>query len=158
MTMRRILGALCVLLAACSRPTSNAPATFPDGTIVDLSHAYDDSTVFWPTAEPFRLEKVSDGMTPGGYYYAANNFATSEHGGTHIDAPIHFAQGHQTVDRIPLDRLMGTAAVIDVTERAANADYLVTIEDIRQSEQRDGAIPAGAIVLIRTGYSSRWPD
>ena len=152
---------LIVLASACSRPAqeTTSPASFPNGTIVDLSHAYDQSTVFWPTAEPFHLDKVSDGVTPGGWYYAANNFTTSEHGGTHIDAPIHFAEGHQTVDRIPLDRLMGTAAVVDVTDRAAaNADYQVSVADIQQAEQRDGAIPTGAIVLIRTGFSSRWPD
>ena len=72
---------------------SPPPASaFPGGEIVDLSHPYDDTTIFWPTAaEGFRLEKVADGMTPGGYYYAANNFSTAEHGGTHLDAPVHFA-------------------------------------------------------------------
>lgn len=152
---------LVVLVSACSRPTPEAKpsAPFPNGTVIDLSHTYDQSTVFWPTAEAFRLDKVSDGVTPGGWYYAANNFTTSEHGGTHIDAPIHFAEGHATVDRIPLDRLMGAAAVVDVSDRVgANVDYLVTVQDIQQSEQRDGAIPSGAIVLIRTGFSTRWPD
>ena len=167
-TAALLFAATCVTLAgsACSRPASETtsttpppPSPFPAGTVVDLSHAYDQSTVFWPTAEAFRLDKVADGITPGGYYYAANNFTTSEHGGTHIDSPIHFAQGHQTVDQIPLDRLIGAAVVIDITDRAAaNADYLLTVADIQQSEQRDGAIPSGAIVLIRTGFSTRWPD
>ena len=98
-------------------------------------------------------------MTPGGYYYAANDFATSEHGGTHVDAPIHFAQGHQTVDQIPLERLVGAAVVIDVTEAAArDADYQVTVDDLERAEARDGRIPDRAIVLIRTGFSRRWPD
>jgi kynurenine formamidase len=132
---------------------------FPDGEIVDLSHTFDASTVFWPTAAPFRLEKVADGVTPGGYYYAANNFFTSEHGGTHIDAPVHFAEGGETVDRIPLTRLVAPAVVIDVTEAAAaNADYQVSAADLQRAEQRDGPIPAGAILLIRSGFSTRWPD
>src|SRR5262245_50766804 len=103
--MRTLVVSMCLLLlgAGCSRPSpAPAPRSFPDGTIVDLSHVYDQSTVFWPTAEVFHLDKVADGVTAGGYYYAANNFATSEHGGTHIDAPIHFAEAHETVDRIPL--------------------------------------------------------
>ena len=83
---------------------ASATTAFPQGRIVDLSHAYDATAIFWPTAEPFRLEKVADGMTPGGYYYAANNFFSSEHGGTHLDAPVHFAQGRQTVDQLPLER------------------------------------------------------
>ena len=88
------------------------------GTLIDLSHTYDKTTVFWPTAESFRLDKVADGVTPDGYYYAANNFFTSEHGGTHLDAPVHFAQGAQTVDQIPLDRFFGEAYVVDVVAKA----------------------------------------
>jgi kynurenine formamidase len=155
------LFALVVTASGCSQqpPPAPAAAALPGGGLVDLSHAYDATTIFWPTADPFRLEKVADGVTPGGYYYAANNFFTSEHGGTHLDSPVHFAQGHQTVDRIPLERLIGAAVVVDVTDRAEkDPDYLVTVADIQAAEQRDGPIPADSIVLIRTGYSRRWPD
>ena len=149
--------------AACGAPSvppaTPPPPAFPGGPLVDLSHAYDAQAIFWPTAAPFTLAKVHDGMTQGGYYYAANDFATSEHGGTHVDAPIHFAQGHQTVDQIPLERLVGAAVVIDVTEAAArDADYQVTVDDLERAEARDGRIPDRAIVLIRTGFSRRWPD
>jgi kynurenine formamidase len=159
--MRLMRMALCAALAAgaCSSPPSAPASTFPSGELVDLSHAYDASTIFWPTADPYRLEKVADGMTPGGYYYAANNLFTSEHGGTHIDSPVHFAQGRLTVDRIPLENLVGSAVIVDVTaEAAGNADYQVTSADLQRTEQQDGEIPEGAIVLIRTGFSRRWPD
>src|SRR5215813_8188710 len=114
-----------IIVAACSpRPAASPP--WPVGDIVDLSHVYDEQTVFWPTAESFRLEKVADGITEKGYYYAANNFCTSEHGGTHLDAPVHFAQGHQTADKVPLDRLVGEAIVIDVSaESDKDVDYQV---------------------------------
>ena len=144
-----------MITVACSR---EVPPRFPAGQLVDLSHAYDANAIFWPTADPFRLEKVADGITPGGYYYAANNFFTSEHGGTHIDAPIHFAQGHQAVDEIPVNRLLGEAVVVDVTSASdANPDYQVSVADFQRAE-RGGQIPPDAIVLIRTGFSSRWPD
>jgi kynurenine formamidase len=150
------------LLSACSpTPPSPAasPAPFPAGEIVDLSHAYDAAAIFWPTAAPFRLEKVADGMTPAGFYYAANNFFTSEHGGTHLDAPVHFAQGRQAADEVPLDRLIGQAVVIDVSDAAArDADYQVSVDDFTRWEARHGAIPADAIVLLRTGYARHWPD
>jgi kynurenine formamidase len=151
---------LAAAVAGCAAPPAGVPVpAFPGGALVDLSHPYDAAAIFWPTAEPFRLQKVADGVTPAGFYYAANDFATSEHGGTHIDSPIHFAQGRQTVDQIPLDRLVGAAVVIDVSEAAAkDADYQVTTEDIQRAEARDGRIPDRAIVLIRTGYSTRWPD
>ena len=149
---------LSILLAACSAPPA-PPSTFPAGALIDLSHAYDAQAIFWPTAEPFRHDKVADGMTPAGYYYASNNFFTSEHGGTHIDAPIHFAQGRQSVDQIPLLNLMGTAVVIDLTDASnRNADYQVTAEDFQQWEHQHGTIRAEDIVLLRTGFSRHWPD
>ena len=152
----------CIILAVASMITVGcgqaAPPRFPAGQLVDLSHAYDASSIFWPTADPFRLEKVADGITAAGYYYAANNFFSSEHGGTHIDAPIHFAQGHQAVDEIPVNRLLGEAVVVDVTSASeANPDYQVSVADFQRAE-KGGPIPPDAIVLIRTGFSSRWPD
>jgi kynurenine formamidase len=156
--MSRILLAVLLVVVTSACRSRQAPI-FPGGTLVDLSHAYDAQAIFWPTAEPFRLHKVADGVTPAGYYYAANDFATSEHGGTHIDSPIHFAQGRQTVDQIPLERLIGAAVVIDITEAATkDADYQVTSGDIERAEARDGRIPDRAILLIRTGFSKRWPD
>jgi kynurenine formamidase len=142
----------------CAREPSRA--AFPDGALVDLSHAYGADTVFWPTAaEGFRLQKDADGITEAGYYYAANSFCTAEHGGTHLDAPVHFAEGRQTVDQIPLERLLGPAVVIDVTaESASSADYQVTVDDFTRFEAEHGRIGDEAIVLIRTGFSSRWPD
>src|SRR3954451_7348867 len=120
--MKRIsIGLLAAAVFACSNPPGQrtsgqpAPAGRPGSTLVDLSHDYSDETVFWPTAAPFKLEKVADGVTAAGYYYAANNFATSEHGGTHLDAPVHFAKGHWSVDQIPLEKLVGDAVVLDVT-------------------------------------------
>jgi kynurenine formamidase len=146
-----------LLLTGCSRPPET-PA-FPNGPVVDLSHVYDAQTIFWPTADRFRLDKVADGITPGGYYYAANNFFTAEHGGTHIDAPVHFAQGHHSVDQIPVDRLIGPAVVVDVRDQAnREADYQVTVADIERAERENGTLPADAILLLRTGFSARWPD
>jgi kynurenine formamidase len=155
------------LTAGCSQgatPPSSATGTsttrpFPAGELVDLSHAYEAQAIFWPTADPFRLEKVADGITPAGYYYAANNFFTSEHGGTHMDAPVHFAQGQQAADQVPLDRLVGAVVVIDAAEASsANADYQISVEDLQRWEKANGAIPRDAIVLLRTGFSRRWPD
>jgi kynurenine formamidase len=143
--------------SACTR--APADQRWPGGTLVDLSHDYSEQTVFWPTAETFRLQKVADGVTPQGYYYAANNFATSEHGGTHIDAPVHFAQGRHSVEQIPLDQLVGGAVVVDVTSACASQpDYRVSVDDFTSWERTNGGIPPASIVLIRTGYSRFWPD
>ena len=147
---------LVIVAVGCTAPAGRTAR--PDGALVDLSHDYSDQTIFWPTAESFTLEKVADGVTPQGYYYAANNFATSEHGGTHLDAPVHFAKGHWSVDEIPLDRLVGDAVGVDVSAAASQPDYRVRTDDFTAWERSNGEIPSGAIVLIRTGYSKFWPD
>ena len=150
-----------VLVAGCSSPAQQAPpsASTAPARYVDLSHDLSPESIFWPTAETFRLTKVADGVTPGGYYYASNNYSGSEHGGTHLDAPIHFAQGRWTTDQVPLDRLIGNAVVVDVSaQSAANADYQVSVDDLVAWEGSNGAIASDLIVLIRTDYSKRWPD
>jgi len=153
-----LVAAAAWTLGACSSP-DNRPAAFPEGTLVDLSHVYDDTTIFWPTSDRFRLEKTFDGITPEGFYYASNNFFTAEHGGTHLDAPLHFARGAQPVDQIPLDRFLGAAIVIDASAQSErNPDYQVSVDDLMAAEREQGAIPADGIVLIRTGFSRRWPD
>jgi kynurenine formamidase len=159
--MIRALLIVTVLAVAAAACTTAPPALAPSLLslmAVDLSHDYSDQTIFWPTAEGFRLDTVADGMTPQGYYYAANTFATAEHGGTHLDAPVHFAQGRWSVDQIPLEQLMGVAAVIDVSAKCATQpDYQVTVGDLEAWEREYGSLN-GLIALIRTDYSKRWPD
>ena len=151
--------ATAVWLAGCyDRPAVQSVTAVP-GELVDLTHTYDASAIFWPTAEPFRHEKVADGITPQGYYYASNNFFSSEHGGTHLDAPVHFAQGRLSVDQIPLENLVGPAVVIDLTAAAeANRDYQIAVQDFERWEQQHGTITPDTIVLLRTGFSRQWPD
>ncbi len=126
---------------------------------IDLTYPFNSQTIYWPTSRGFQLEKVADGMTPAGYYYAANNITAAEHGGTHLDAPIHFALGKHTTDQISLRQLIGPAVVIDVSAKASqNPDYLINVADLEEFEATHGRIPQGAIVLFRTGWGSRWPD
>ena len=165
-----LIVALAVMASGCTRQESAAPksesagssvsAAFPAGDLVDLSHAYDSTTLFWPTAaQRWVLNKESEGETAGGYYYSANNFASAEHGGTHIDAPVHFARGKLSVDRIPLDSLIAPVVVVDVTDASArDADYQVSADDLQDFESQHGEIPSGSIVLLKTGFASRWPD
>jgi kynurenine formamidase len=132
---------------------------FDQGRWIDLSHDYSSETIYWPTADGFSKETVFEGQTDGGWYYTAYNIATAEHGGTHVDAPIHFSEGKQTVDEIPLQRLIGSAVVIDVSKKVArDADYQVNVGDIQSWESRHGQIPSGSIVLVNTGFAARWPD
>lgn len=144
-----------LLLAGCSKKE----VPLAERTIVDLSYAFDSTTIYWPTEKGFQFQKGFEGRTPAGFFYTANSFAAPEHGGTHIDAPIHFAEGKHTVDAIPVQQLIGPGVLIDVSKKCAeNRDYQVQIEDVVQWEQKYGELPKGCIVLLRTGFGRYWPD
>ncbi|HEU4477144.1 MAG TPA: cyclase family protein [Pyrinomonadaceae bacterium] len=132
---------------------------FPGGPIIDLSHSFDSETVYWPTAESFQLEKDFEGTTEQGFYYSAYRYRAAEHGGTHLDAPVHFARNRHTADAIPLEQLLGAGIVIDVTRQCErDPDYRITTDDFLNWEKTNGKIPTGAIVLLRTGFGKHYPD
>ncbi|CAM2008336.1 cyclase family protein [Acanthopleuribacter pedis] len=127
--------------------------------LVDLTHAFSEKTLYWPTAKGFQLNEDFKGTTDNGFYYEANSFSAAEHGGTHLDAPIHFAADTWTCDQIPIQKLMGTAVVIDVRKQCkGNRDYQVQIGDFKNWEKQHGQMPKDAIVLLRTGNGKHWPD
>lgn len=151
--------AASVFFGGCSQSTQNTALDLTSGTWIDLSYDLSSETVYWPTADPFVLDTVAYGDSPGGFFYSAYSFKAAEHGGTHLDAPIHFSAGKQSVDEIPLENLIGPAVVMDLTAvRAGDRDYLITVSDIERWENVHGPIPAGAMVLLNTGHGSNWPD
>ena len=169
MTSRRELfrWASLAVLAVVSTPGARgaAPAVPPapdlrTARVVDLTHPFDERTPYWPTAtRGFELAPVHYGRTEAGYFYSAYSFCAPEHGGTHLDAPIHFGEGRWTADQIPVERLVRPAVVIDVAAAsAADADHRLTAEELQTWEARHGRIAEGTIVLLRTGWSARWPD
>jgi kynurenine formamidase len=152
---------VCCLLTTCtqSKTDSAAKLDFSGARIIDLSHTFGADTIYWPTEDGFKFEKGPDGVTPQGFYYAANKFAAPEHGGTHLDAPKHFAVNSHTADQIPVEQLMGNAILVDVTRQSeAQRDYQVSVADFTAWESQHGQIPNGAIVLLRTGFAKFWPD
>lgn len=152
-----VLLAAIFFLSACGRPAPTPD--FSNGVWIDLTHAFDDRTLHWPTSDLFVLSTVSEGMTPAGYYYSAYAFQGSEHGGTHLDAPVHFQADGLTTDEVPLDSLIGPAIVIDVSaQAAADRGYGITISDITDWEAEHGKIEGRPIVLFNTGSAALWPD
>ncbi len=153
------LGALAALPVSCRglRPERRW-LDYVD--VVDLTYPFDERAIYWPTSPTgFKLEKIHAGPTPGGYYYSAYSFCAPEHGGTHFDAPAHFAEGRWTADRVPVERLMGPCVVIDVSRKAeSDRDYRLTAEDVTAWEGLHGRIQEDSIVLLRTGWGKRWPD
>lgn len=128
--------------------------------LVDLSHPYNSKTLYWPTSpSSFERRELAFGETDGGYFYSAFSICTPEHGGTHLDAPQHFAADGLPTDAIPLGNLIAPAIVIDVSKKAAaDRNYRLSARDVRLFEDQHGRIKPGAIVLLRSGWSQYWPD
>lgn len=168
--MRRIF-AVSALLFAIACKTEQVPAA-GDGRVdivasvfngksgkwVDLTHSFSARSVYWPTdTMGFKLEELAHGHTPGGWFYSSYRLSTAEHGGTHLDAPIHFAEGGRTNDQLPLTSLIGPAVVVDVSS-GVTPDYQLTVADLTAWESEHGRIPNGAILLVRTGWDARYND
>ena len=155
----RIRGVLPVLgIAGLLQAQTPRPAIDP-AKVIDLTYAYDDHTIYWPTAQPFHFEHEAWGISKGGYWYAAGRYSASEHGGTHLDSPIHFGKGQATTDQIPVSRLIGPAVVVDIsTQCEDHPDYLLSPADITSWERKHGVIPHDVILLVRTGWGRYWPD
>lgn len=147
---------LSILLGFGISPISSADDLF-QGQWIDLTHDFSESSIYWPTAEPFKKTTVFSGYTDSGFYYSAYNYSAAEHGGTHIDAPIHFFENRNTVDQIPIEQLIGKGIVIRITEKVEiNRNYQFSVEDILDWEKQYGRIPKNCILLIDTGSSRYW--
>jgi len=125
--------------------------------VIDLSYALSDKLVPWPGDAKAFEAKVNATVERNGYF--TRSFWMLEHYGTHLDAPAHFPPGTTTIDKIPVERFFGPAVVLDVrSECDRDPDYQLTVKRIEAWESKHGKVPAGAIVLLRTGWASRWPD
>jgi kynurenine formamidase len=164
LTTPRLLATLLIGLAAAplaAAPRQGRPLIdLAHARLVDLTHPFGPETVYWPTAPSrFELKELHRGPTPAGFFYSAYAFCTPEHGGTHLDAPVHFAEAARATDLVPLSQLIAPAAVIDIAAKAeADPDYRLTREDVFAWEEKHGKLGLGTILLVRTGWSSRWPD
>ena len=145
---------MAMVMAACQKTYEFK------GKLLDMTYPYDEDTIYWPNAKPFQLTKGNWGITEAGYWYASNEYGAAEHGGTHADAPIHFAKNGRTIDQIPLEEWIGPAVVIDVIKKCEeNRDYLLRVEDIEAWESTFGEIPDHAWVIMYTGIGTKYyPD
>ncbi|MBP6978487.1 MAG: cyclase family protein [Bacteroidales bacterium] len=153
-----VISILFLLATGCSQHRDPLDV-LRNGQWLDLTWSFDEHSVYWPTNIPFSHDTVFAGINDKGYYYSSYKFSAEEHGGTHFDAPIHFAQGGNSVEKVPVEQLTGEGIVVDVsTKVASNSDYLITATDLQDWEKQHGRIPDDAIILLRTGFGKFYPD
>ena len=157
-----IFAVALIMLIGCSWSHDSVQdplSTLKNGKFIDLTWSFDEQSVYWPTNIPFKHETVFDGINDKGYYYSSFKYSAEEHGGTHFDSPMHFAEGGNSIEKVPVEQLTGEGVVVDVTPKAAaDRDYQVMTSDFEAWEKTNGRIPDGAIVLINTGFGKFYPD
>ena len=157
--MKHLFVLLLFFMLACTSRETPVDQVLQNGQWIDLSYDFSDETIYWPTAETFKFDTVFAGFTDSGFYYTAYQYCAAEHGGTHLDAPIHFAEGKKTIDQLSISQLVGPAAVIDISDKALDdRDYQVSAADFQAWEATHGRISDGSIILLRTGSGKYWPD
>jgi kynurenine formamidase len=158
-TIARILLSL-IFISATNVNGQDLSQVLSKGKWIDLSYDLSPETLYWPNNPTgFKLDTIFEGMSPAGFYYSTYAFSAPEHGGTHLDAPIHFSEHGLTIDKLPLEKLTGDAVVIDVSSKALNdRDYLITVNDITDWEAKNGKIAEHTIVLFKTGYGQFYPN
>ena len=148
---------LAVSVAAPSASSLDQAFTImQQADFVDLTHAFGPTTPHW---KGFAPETVKTTFTIAKDGFHAEQFCHPGQWGTHVDPPAHFHDGLKTVDQIDPKQFLLRLVVLDIHEQVAkNADYVVTLQDVKAWEAKHGLIPAGAFVALRTDWSHRWPN
>lgn len=158
MRKKRIQYRICKLIIVAALVFIACQKTYKfEGKLLDMTYPFNENSIYWPNAKPFELIKGDWGVTETGYWYASNQYSAAEHGGTHTDAPIHFAEDGRTIDQVPLEDWIGPAVKIDVTKQCEkNRDYLLQVEDIEAWESTFKTIPDHAWVIMYTGIGTKY--
>jgi kynurenine formamidase len=158
--MTLVLGSCCV--ASEELTLKDAWQVIKTKRFVDLTHAFSPGVPHWkgfPDEKREILYWYEPGVGTLGSGFYAQSFTHVGQWGTHVDPPAHFVKGMRTVDRIDVKEMILPLVVIDVHEKAArDPDYTITMEDVKDWEKRNGSIPDGAFVAMRTDWCKRWPD
>lgn len=162
MTFKRNIAGKCLVVLSLAVLIFNGAiyGETSNSKILDMTYPFGKNSIYWPTGKSFKIEKLLWGTHMRGWWYASNNYSANEHGGTHVDAPVHFAENGRTIDRVPLQEWIAPAVKIDVTKQCAeNRDYRLRVEDIENFEKKYGPIPGKAWVIMYTGIGTRfYPD
>ncbi|BCW38424.1 cyclase [Arthrobacter sp. StoSoilA2] len=126
-------------------------------TYTDLTHAFHSGQPRFAAFPDESREALFDMEKGDGF--TAHRYSIVGQWGTHVDPPSHFVRGGRTLDQIPVEQMLLPLVVLDISDRVRlDEDATPTLADVQSWEERNGKIPAGSFVALRTGWSHRWPD
>ncbi len=160
-----LLGTVALLIVGAAawtlvvNPTVEAqqsPPALTDWQVIDLTQPLTPDIPIWPGDPEFVIEPWATYEVD---YYYINRISIGEHSGTHWGTPNTFIEGARSAEMIPVEELVVPAVVIDIQAKAADkVDYRLTVDDITAWEAENGAIPAGSVVILLTGWQDKWDD
>lgn len=154
-----LAGGVLAGLALAAGPAAQARASIPpltDWPVIDLTQPLTPDIPIWPGDPAFVIEPWATYEVD---YYYINRISIGEHSGTHWGTPNTFIEGARSAEMIPAEELVVPAVVIDIRQQAAaDADYRLTLDDVRAWEAQHGPIPAGSVILLLTGWQDKWGD
>ncbi len=138
--------------------TLSAPASvsLKDWKVVDLTQPLTTNIPLWPGDPQFEVEAWASYAKDG---YFINRFSIGEHSGTHWGTPNTFIEGGRSADQIKPEELVIPAVVIDIRDQSAkDADYRLSLDDVKNWEKANGEVPVGSLVILYTGWQDKWSD
>jgi len=138
-------------IAAAPAALANTPSS-----VADMTHTLGPDFPTFFGEQQFFEEQL---FNYAEHMFNLKEIRVNEHTGTHMDAPLHFSADGQSVDEIPVERLVVPLAVIDIREKAAaDADAQLTPDDIRAWIASHGPLPAGGCVAMLSGWDAHVND
>lgn len=161
------------LLASCVRSpetTSNDlwqvyDRSFKTAKYIDLTHTITPSIPVWKGFGASKFGPSINPQTGKPYAYDKDGFEATQYNlstdqfGTQLDPPAHWAPEYPAIDELPPTFAVRPLVVISIVEKVAREPgYHLQVPDIEDWERRNGMIPAGSVVMVRSDWSKQWPD
>ncbi|HEY1962106.1 MAG TPA: cyclase family protein [Rhizomicrobium sp.] len=138
---------------------------FRPAKYIGLTHTIAPNAPVW---HGFGRSKFSPTVNPGTgkpYTYAKDGFEATHYDlatdqlGTQLDPPAHWAPEYPSIDELPATYAVRPLAVISIVPQVKkNAGYHLQVTDVLAWEKRNGRIPQGGVVFVRSDWSKQWPN
>jgi kynurenine formamidase len=132
---------------------------------VDLTHTITPSIPVWAGFGHSRFMPTVNPATNQPYTYEKDGFEATHYDlatdqmGTQLDPPAHWNPSYPAIDELPPTYTLRPLVVIPIQDKVAkDPGYQMTVDDIQVWERKNGRIPEGSVVFIRSDWSKEWPN